>query len=119
MDGQMKIALELQPCCRPLVKVPACLQKELLSFAVRNGILSGPIFLTRDVRPAHRTSIAAAIRNLCEDANVPEKKRNPRCLWKLYLAAKAGIESNVSILVEQAMDQMMEQEQFSIGWEER
>lgn len=34
-----------------------------------------------------------------------------------FLSA-AGIESNVSLLVEQAMDQMMEQEQFSIGWEE-
>jgi len=104
---------------RPVAKVPACLQKELLSYAERNDILSGPIFLTRDGRPAHRTSIAVAIRNLCEDAKVPEEKGNPRCLRKLYLATKAGIENNVSQLVEQAMEQMMEQEQFSIGWEEQ
>jgi len=103
---------------RPLVKVPACLQKELLSYAGRNGILSGPVFLTRDGRPMHRTSIVVAIRNLCEAAKVSEEKGNPRCLRKLYLATKAGIENNVSLLVEQAMEQTVEQEQLVIGWDE-
>ena len=48
----------------------------------------------------------------------PREKGNPKCLRKLYLSTKAGIESNISLLVEQAMERMMEQEQFSIGWEE-
>ncbi len=58
------------------------------------------------------------IRNLCEAAKVPREKGNPKCLRKLYLSTKAGIESNISLLVEQAMERMMEQEQFSVGWEE-
>ena len=37
---------------------------------------------------------------------------------KADLSARAGIKSNISLLVEQAMERMLEQEQFSVGWEE-
>ena len=103
---------------KQIVTVPGCLQKELLDYARKNGILSGPIFQTRDGRPMHRTYVSAAIRNLCEEAKVPREKGNPKCLRKLYLSTRAGVESNVSLLVEQAMERMMEQEQFMIGWDE-
>lgn len=102
---------------KQIVTVPACLQKELPDYAQKNGILTGPIFRTRDSRPMHRTYVSAAIRNLCEEAKVPREKGNPKCLRKLYLSTRAGVESNVSLLVEQAMERMMEQEQFSVGWE--
>ena len=104
---------------KQIVTVPGCLQKELLDYARKNGILSGPIFLTRDGRPMHRTYVSAAIKNLCEDAGIPGEKGNPKCLRKLYLSTKAGVESNISLLVEQAMERILEQEQFSVGWEER
>ncbi len=103
---------------KQIVTVPACLKKELLDFANKKGILSGPIFRTRDGRPMHRTYVSAVIRNLCEDAKVPSEKGNPKSLRKLYLSTRAGVESNIALLVEQAMERMMEQEQFSIGWEE-
>lgn len=103
---------------KQIVTVPACLKKELLDFARRNGILSGPIFQTRDGRPMNRTYVSAVIRNLCEEAKIPSEKGNPKSLRKLYLSTKAGIESNISLLVEQAMERMMEQEQFSVGWKE-
>ncbi len=103
---------------KQIVTVPSCLKKELLDFANKNGILSGPIFQTRDGRPMHRTYVSAVMRNLCEDAKVPSEKGNPKSLRKLYLSTRAGIESNISLLVEQAMERMMEQEQFSVGWEE-
>ncbi len=104
---------------KQIVTVPSCLQKELLDFALRNSIGSGPIFQTRDGRPMHRTYVSAVIRNLCEEAKVPREKGNPKCLRKLYLSTKAGVESNISLLVEQAMERMMEQEQFTVGWDER
>jgi len=103
---------------KQIVTVPACLKKELLDFANKKGILSGPIFRTRDGRPMHRTYVSAVIRNLCEDAKVPSEKGNPKSLRKLYLATRAGVESNISLLVDQAMERMMEQEQFSVGWNE-
>ena len=65
----------------------------------------------------HRTYVSAVIRNLCEEAKVPREKGNPKCLRKLYLSTRAGVESNISLLVEQAMERMMEQEQFSVGWD--
>ena len=49
---------------KQIVTVPRCLQKELLDFALRNSIGSGPIFQTRDGRPMHRTYVSAVIRNL-------------------------------------------------------
>lgn len=103
---------------KQIVTIPGCLKKELLDFAQKNGIGSGPIFQTRDGRPMHRTYVSAVIRSLCEEAKVPREKGNPKCLRKLYLSTKAGVESNIALLVEQAMERMMEQEQFSIGWEE-
>jgi len=51
-------------------------------------------------------------------AKVPSEKGNPKSLRKLYLSTKAGIESNIALLVDQAMERMMEQEQFSMRWEE-
>lgn len=104
---------------RQVMTIPVCLQKELLEYAQKNGILSGPIFQTRDSRPMHRTYVSAAIRNICEEARIPREKGNPKSLRKLYLSTRAGIESNISLLVEQAMERIMEQEQFTIGWEEQ
>ncbi len=104
---------------KQIVTVPNCLQKELLDFAQREGIGSGSIFQSRDGRPMHRTYVSAVIRNLCEEAKVPREKGNPKCLRKLYLSTKAGVESNISLLVEQAMESMMEQEQFTVGWGEK
>jgi len=53
-----------------------------------------------------------------EKARIAEGKNNPKNLRKLYLSAKAGFESNISLLVGQAMEWHLEQEQFAIGWEE-
>lgn len=55
---------------KQIVTVPGCLKKELLDYAQKNGILSGPIFQTRDGRPMHRTYVSAVIRSLCEEAKV-------------------------------------------------
>lgn len=39
-------------------------------------------------------------------------------MWKLYWFTRVGIESNIALLVEKAMERIMEREQFSIGREE-
>ena len=103
---------------KSMVHLPAHLQKELLDYAKRNGYRSGPIFLTRNGMPVNRTYVSAAIRNLCAETRVPEEKGNPRCLKRLYQATRNMIENNISLLVEQAMDHMLEQEQLVVGWEE-
>lgn len=113
--GRMSITYN---SARQSVCIPDCVCQELLAYANRKGILSGPIFLSRDGEPMSRTNVSTGIRQLCVAAKVPDEKGNPRCLRKLYLTTRAGIEANIALLVEQAQERMLEQEQLSIGWED-
>jgi len=103
---------------KSLVRIPESLQKELLNYARRIGRLSGPLFLTKEGTPMSRTYVSAEIRRLCAEAQVPDGKGNPRCLKRLYQNTRSGIERNIALLVEQAMDRQLEQEQLAIGWED-
>jgi integrase/recombinase XerD len=101
---------------RQVLHLPGCLREELLDYAGRMGRRSGPIFVTKKGTPMSRTNVSAGIRQLCGAARVPEEKGNPRCLRKLYLSTHAGIEANISLLVEQAYNRLLETEQLSIAW---
>lgn len=102
---------------KQIVRIPGCLQQELLSFAERNGIRSGPIFRTRDGRPMHRTYVPMAMKSVCEAAGITDGRANPKGLRRMYLSTRAGIENNVALLVEQAMERQFEQEQLAVGWD--
>ena len=104
-------------CSKEIIRFPAPLCRELLDYAKRRGIVNGPVFLTRNGRPIDRTNVTVSIRRLCRAAQLPEEKGSPRCLRKLYQATREGIERNIALLVEQAQDRMMEEEQLSVGWE--
>ena len=111
--------IEIQPSNnKQVLRLPRCLQKELLDYAARNGIHRGPIFLSRGGKTMSRTNITQKIHRLCAASGVPEEKGNPRCLKKLYQTTRAGIEANFDLLVEQAMERQMEAEQADVGWEE-
>lgn len=99
-----------------LIRLPACLQAELSHYIRCNQIADGPVFRTRGGAPLCRSVVTKYIRDLCHDARVDENKGNPRCLRKLYLETRAGIEANISFLIEQAHDRLLEAEQLSIGW---
>ena len=103
---------------RQILRLPRCLQQELLDYAARNGIYRGPIFLSRVGKAMERSNITQKIRRVCSASGVPEEKGNPRCLKKLYQTTRAGIEANFDLLVEQAMERQMEVEQEEVGWEE-
>lgn len=101
-----------------LRSIPACLRNELLDYARRNGIQSGPLFVTREGKPIGRSNITAAIQALCAEAQVEREKGTPRCLRKLYQTTQAGIRANMALLLEQAHDRILETEQLMIGWRE-
>ena len=101
------------------IVIPACIQKELLRFAERSGISSGPVFRTRSGQAIKRTYIPILMKPVCEAAKIDDSRATPQALRKLYFSTRAGIESNISLLVEQAMERQLEQEQLSAGWEER
>lgn len=97
--------------------VPVGLQRELLAYAGRRNITSGPIFLTKIGKPMWRTTVTAVIGGLCDDARVPVEKGNPRCLRQLYQTTMADIEANVARLVKQEYMRLLDSEQAYIGWE--
>lgn len=99
------------------VRIPGSLRTELLEYAKREGIISGLIFTSGGGKALHRSNISGSIRALCRDAQVAEEKGNPRCLRKLYQATQARIVSNISAVVEQAYDRLLETEQLAIGWD--
>lgn len=101
-----------------IIHIPECLRAELLDYLRREGIFSGSIFVTKSGQPLGRTSVTALIQRLCRDARVPEEKANPRCLRKLYQATQDSIQVNLSLLMEQAHDRLLETEQLVIGWEQ-
>ena len=101
-----------------VLHIPACLREELLDYADRKGILTGPLFVTRNGKPMNRTNVTGTVQALCRDARVAEEKGNPRCLRRLYQNTQAGIQSNIALLVEQAHDRLLETEQLVIGWRE-
>ena len=111
--------IEIQPSNnKQILRLPRCLQKELLDYAARSGIYHGPLFLSRSGEAMGRTNITQKIHRICAASGVPEEKGNPRCLKKLYQTTRAGIEANFDLLVEQAMECQLEAEQADVGWEE-
>ena len=104
-------------CSKEIIRFPGTVCRELLDYAERQGIRSGPIFLTRAGKLIDRTYAAQSIRRLCPAAQVPEEKGNPRCLRKMYQTTRDGIERNVALLVERAQDRLLEEDQLTVGWE--
>ena len=103
---------------RYLAAIPSCLRDELLDYARRSCIASGPIFVTRTGKPLGRTAVTAYIQSLAQTARVAPEKCNPRCLHKLYQSTMEGIETTVRILAEQSHERLLEQEQLLVGWQE-
>jgi len=104
-------------CSKEIIRFPQSICRELLAYAERRGICSGPIFLTREGAPMSRTNVTTGIRQLCAAAGVPEEKGSPRCLRKLHQATREGIERSIALLMDQAQDRLLEEEQFTLGWE--
>ena len=98
------------------VRLPDFLRRELLDYARRRALTSGPLFQTRDGKPIGRTAVTDSMKQLCRDAKVSEEKANPRCLKRLWQATQDGIRAQLDRLVEQACDNLLETEQLSIGW---
>ena len=102
---------------KEIIRFPDSVCRELLDYAGRQGIQSGPIFLTRAGKLIDRTYAAQSIRRLCPTAQVPEEKGSPRCLRKMYQATREDVERNVALLAERAHDRLLEEEQLMVGWD--
>lgn len=103
---------------RLALRIPACVQSELLEYAKEKGVKSGPIFLTREGRPLGRTTLSNMVPHIARYAKVEENKCTPRCLQKLYAETWDTIKSNVNVMLQMAYDKLLEQEQVIYGWQD-
>lgn len=103
---------------RLALRIPACVQSELLEYAKEKGVKSGPIFLTREGRPLGRTTLSNMVPHIARYAKVEESKCTPRCLQKLYAETWDTIKSNVNIMLQMTYDKLLEQEQVIYGWQD-
>lgn len=101
---------------RQEIRIPPCVQGEILSYAKENGIQSGPVFLTRQGTPLGRTSISNMVPRISKDARVEESKCTPRCLQKLYEDTQKNIRANVAVMLQMTYDRMLEQEQVTFRY---
>ncbi len=99
-----------------ILRIPEILQKELLNYIKSHGYETGSVFTGRGKNPLSRVHIFRIIRSVCEEAYLPEEKGNPLCLRKLYQSTQMELENNVKVLVEQAYNRLLEEEQLEIGW---
>lgn len=101
-------------------RIPRSLQQELLDYAKREGLTEGVLFLGKNRKNAvHRSYVAYLLQRLCQSAQVPAEKGNIRCLRRLYQATWEEIRSNMDLLLEEAYERRMEQEQCYVAWENR
>lgn len=76
------------------------LQKKLLRYAMRRGIASGAIFITRSGKPLSRSNIWREMKNLCTQANVNPQKVFPHNLRRLFARTFYGIEKDIAKLAD-------------------
>lgn len=67
-----------------LVFLPPALVKQLLAYCDRQGVQSGPVFVTRSGNPLNRSNIWAAMKKLCVAAKVDARKVFPHNLRHLF-----------------------------------
>lgn len=102
---------------RHTIRIPPSIQAQLLAYAARESIASGPIFVTKNGLPLGRTQIWLEVQKLCKLADVPEEKANPRCLLKLHQNTYDSVRANLSLLIEQAYNHILEEEESHLSWE--
>lgn len=110
---------DVPSCGGTRVKIPECLRLELEDYVSSQGVQTGPVFVTRNGQNMSRTSVTDCIQRLATAAHIDPGKGNPRCLCKLYLVTREQIRLSLMPLAEQAHEQMIDAEQFAIGWKKK
>ena len=76
------------------------LQKRLLRYCAKKGIVSGSIFITRSGKPISRTNIWREMKALCSQSNVDPCKVFPHNLRHLFARVFYGMEKDIAKLAD-------------------
>lgn len=82
------------------VFVPGKLRKQLLSFAKKSGIPTGPIFISRNGKSLDRSNLWAQMKRLCAAAKVAPTKVFPHNLRKLFARTFYSMEKDIAKLAD-------------------
>lgn len=96
--------------------LPTFLREELLAYARRSGVVSGPLFLGRGGEPLKRGTVTDSIKRICQQAGVDKEKGTPRCLHRMRQSALNEIRAHVDQLVADQYLARMKAEQALIAW---
>ena len=78
---------EATVCCKGKTRrifIVSALREKLLRYAGRNGVTSGPVFLTRFGRPLDRSNVWRRMKTFCGAAGIPPEKVFPHNLRHLF-----------------------------------
>lgn len=101
------------------VVMPSSFQKELLAYCARNGIQSGPVFFAPRGGELNRVVVNAAMKQLCQSAGVEPQKATPSCLRELYERTQQELRENISVLLLQYYEKLLEADDVTAAWEGR
>ena len=90
-------------CCKSKIRtilIPNKLKKILLTYARKNRIGKGVIFLTKHGKPLNRSNIWAQMKKLCEAAGVVAEKVFPHNLRKLFARVFYKVEKDIAKLAD-------------------
>lgn len=93
------------------------LKSELLRYAQKKNIVSGPIFINGKGKPIDRCTLYNKIQKFAGKAGLAPEKATPRCLEKLFRETYEGLVSRFNVLLEQAYGRILEDENQIAGWE--
>ena len=83
-----------------IVLIPESLRKKLLCYAGKQGIKSGPVFITRSGKPKDRSNIWTEMKVLAEQAGIKPKKVFPNNLRHLFARSFYKVTNNLAALAD-------------------
>ena len=82
------------------VFIVSALREKLLRYVKEQGIMAGPIFITKYGKPLNRSNIWREMKALCNEANVSASKVFPHNLRHLFARIFYGIEKDIAKLAD-------------------
>ncbi len=98
------------------VKLPAGLRRELLDYAMREGIRTGPVFRTAAGAPLQRTIVTHMISRLGAAAGLEPGKANPQSLKRLYQNTFAEYQRQADAWMQDSYTRLLAEEEQKAGW---
>lgn len=94
---------EIEIRCKGKIRtilIPGKLRKLLISYAKKNSIRTGAIFITKRGNPLNRSNIWTQMKRLCEAAGVKSGKVFPHNLRKLFARTFYGVDKDIARLAD-------------------